>query len=110
MEDNTSEERYDPYANGDRCDNCDVEFADAGTGKRRCCGCCRGKCGICAEGVEAPARKGEGDEGIECCDCGVSFILTAKEKQWFQSKSLLLPRRCYACRQARKAERQRYEK
>ena len=46
------------------------------------------------------------DKTLQCLDCGASFTFTAEEQEFFQSKGYLNePKRCPACRQARKAER-----
>lgn len=46
------------------------------------------------------------DKTLQCADCGNSFTFTAQEQEFFQSKGYTNePKRCPACRQARKAER-----
>jgi CxxC-x17-CxxC domain-containing protein len=46
------------------------------------------------------------DKTLQCSDCGASFTFTAEEQEFFQSKGYTNePKRCLACRQARKAER-----
>ena len=46
------------------------------------------------------------DKTLQCSDCGNEFIFTAAEQEFFQSKGYTNePKRCPACRQARKAER-----
>ncbi len=46
------------------------------------------------------------DKTLQCSDCGTSFTFTAAEQEFFQSKGYTNePKRCPACRQARKAER-----
>ena len=46
------------------------------------------------------------DKQLQCSDCGVTFTFTADEQEFYQSKGYTNePKRCPACRQARKAER-----
>jgi CxxC-x17-CxxC domain-containing protein len=46
------------------------------------------------------------DKSLQCSDCGASFTFSAEEQEFFQSKGYTNePKRCQACRQARKAER-----
>ncbi len=46
------------------------------------------------------------DKTLECSDCGTSFTFSAEEQEFFQSKGYTNePKRCLACRQARKTER-----
>ena len=46
------------------------------------------------------------DKSLQCSDCGASFIFSAAEQEFFQSKGYTNdPKRCPSCRQARKAER-----
>ena len=46
------------------------------------------------------------DKSIQCSDCGVSFTFSAEEQELFQSRGYTNePKRCPACRQARKSER-----
>lgn len=45
------------------------------------------------------------DKEITCKDCGGSFIFTAGEQEFFQSKGFSEPVRCKPCRDARKAQR-----
>ena len=40
-----------------------------------------------------------------CRDCGKSFEITRAERIFFESRSLALPKRCPACRKARKEAR-----
>jgi len=39
---------------------------------------------------------------LHCCDCGQSFVFTAGEQVYFQSKGLSEPKRCKPCRELRK--------
>jgi len=46
------------------------------------------------------------DKSIQCSDCGTTFTFSAGEQEFFQSKGYTNePKRCPACRQARKSER-----
>jgi CxxC-x17-CxxC domain-containing protein len=46
------------------------------------------------------------DKSIQCADCGATFNFSAEEQEFFQSKGYTNePKRCPACRQARKSER-----
>ena len=46
------------------------------------------------------------DKTLQCSDCGNSFTFSSAEQEFFQSKGYTNePKRCPACRQARKTER-----
>jgi len=46
------------------------------------------------------------DKSLQCSDCGTTFTFSAEEQEFFQSKGYTNePKRCPACRQARKLER-----
>ena len=46
------------------------------------------------------------DKELQCSDCGATFTFSAEEQEFFQSKGYTNePRRCPACREARKARR-----
>ena len=46
------------------------------------------------------------DKSLQCSDCGVTFTFSAEEQEFFASKGYTNePKRCFTCRQARKAER-----
>ena len=46
------------------------------------------------------------DKSLECSDCGATFTFTAEEQEFFASKGYTNePKRCPACRQARKSQR-----
>ncbi|OLE53880.1 MAG: hypothetical protein AUG51_11225 [Acidobacteria bacterium 13_1_20CM_3_53_8] len=59
------------------------------------------------------------DREITCTECGTPFTFTEREQDFYREKNLSEPRRCKACRDARRAnfsgggggggERQRYE-
>ncbi len=46
------------------------------------------------------------DKQLKCSDCGADFTFSAEEQEFFQSKGYTNePKRCPACREARKAQR-----
>ena len=46
------------------------------------------------------------DKSLQCSDCGATFTFSAEEQEVFQSRGYTNePKRCPACREARKAER-----
>ena len=46
------------------------------------------------------------DKSLRCSDCGTTFTFSAGEQEFFQSKGYTNePKRCPACRQAKKSER-----
>ncbi|MDR1327680.1 MAG: zinc-ribbon domain containing protein [Heliobacteriaceae bacterium] len=47
------------------------------------------------------------DREISCLDCGESFPFTAEEQEFFAQKGYSEPKRCPACRAARKANSSR---
>ncbi len=46
------------------------------------------------------------DVQIECCDCKQFFLFAAGEQEFYASKQLTPPKRCKACRAAKKARRE----
>ena len=42
------------------------------------------------------------DKIIICQDCGQEFIFTEGEQKFYAEKNLITPKRCKACRDARK--------
>ena len=46
------------------------------------------------------------DQTIACKDCRVEFVFTAGEAQFYADKGFQVPRRCKACRAAKKAQDQ----
>ena len=45
------------------------------------------------------------DKTLTCCDCGNEFVFSASEQEFFAEKGFQNePRRCKACRDARKAQ------
>lgn len=59
--------------------------------------------------VKDAARRAswDGDTSIEkmCCDCGKVFEITRAERIFFESHNMALPKRCLACRKAKKEAR-----
>lgn len=54
--------------------------------------------------VETTARSG--DKVLTCRDCGVTFVFTVGEQEFYRQKGLLNdPQRCPSCRAARRRER-----
>ena len=60
------------------------------------------------------------DQEIICAECGTAFTFTEREQEYYRERNLSQPKRCKACRDARRAnfgsgarggggERQRYE-
>ncbi|GAH00739.1 unnamed protein product [marine sediment metagenome] len=46
------------------------------------------------------------DKTLQCSDCGATFTFSAEEQEFFQTKGYTNePKRCPACREARKAQR-----
>lgn len=45
------------------------------------------------------------DERIDCAECGASFVFTSAEAAFYREKNLTAPKRCKACRVARRAAR-----
>ena len=46
------------------------------------------------------------DKSLQCSDCGTTFTFSAEDQEFFHSKGYTNePKRCPACRQARKSER-----
>jgi CxxC-x17-CxxC domain-containing protein len=46
------------------------------------------------------------DKTLQCSDCGTSFTFTAEEQDFFATKGYTNePKRCPACRQAKRAQR-----
>lgn len=43
---------------------------------------------------------------LTCKDCGKEFYVTAGEAEYLRSKGFDMPKRCWDCRQKRKAERE----
>ena len=47
------------------------------------------------------------DKTLTCRDCGVQFVFTSGEQEFYQSRGLMNePSRCPDCRRARKSQRQ----
>jgi CxxC-x17-CxxC domain-containing protein len=46
------------------------------------------------------------DRSLQCFDCGATFVFSASEQEFYAAKGFSNdPKRCPACRQARKAQR-----
>lgn len=44
------------------------------------------------------------DQQLTCSDCGQSFTFTADDQEFFRERGFSTPKRCKACRQAKKFE------
>lgn len=44
------------------------------------------------------------NESRVCADCGAAWVLTQRQRDWFEAKRLMLPRRCEACRAIRRSQ------
>ncbi|MFZ0395433.1 MAG: CxxC-x17-CxxC domain-containing protein [Terracidiphilus sp.] len=44
------------------------------------------------------------DQQLMCSDCGQSFTFTAEDQEFFRDRGYSAPKRCKACRQAKKNE------
>ena len=44
-----------------------------------------------------------------CFDCGASYVLTADQQEWFHEKGYPFPKRCEACRAAKRERNARRE-
>ena len=44
------------------------------------------------------------DRDLVCGDCGETFVFTEKDQEFFASKGFQEPKRCPACRRARKGQ------
>ena len=45
-----------------------------------------------------------GDQQLLCSDCGQSFTFTSEDQDFFRDRGYSAPKRCKACRQAKKNE------
>jgi len=45
------------------------------------------------------------DIELTCADCGCNFVFSAEEQQFYAEKGFASPKRCNACRSARKKQR-----
>lgn len=48
-----------------------------------------------------------GDRLIDCLGCGVTFLFTAGEWDYYKDKNLKPPKRCGPCRRTRREDRER---
>lgn len=46
------------------------------------------------------------DRDLTCVDCGQTFVFTARDQEFFESKGFSDPKRCPECRRARKSMRE----
>jgi hypothetical protein len=42
---------------------------------------------------------------VACRDCNADFVITSGQRKWFIERDLSVPKRCPACRMARRQER-----
>ena len=47
------------------------------------------------------------DQQLMCSDCGQAFTFTAEDQEFFRERGYSAPKRCKACRQAKKNEQRR---
>lgn len=52
-----------------------------------------------------PQTTAEPGQTLICIDCKAPFVFSEGEMRFFQSKSLMIPKRCKACRVLKKAQR-----
>ena len=45
------------------------------------------------------------DQQLTCADCGEGYVWSASEQEFYKAKGYEQPKRCKACRQAKKAQR-----
>ena len=45
------------------------------------------------------------DIELTCADCGCTFVFSAEEQEFYAEKGFATPKRCPACRSARKKQR-----
>lgn len=48
----------------------------------------------------------EDNEDRQCRDCGATFTMSGRARDWFLMRNMMLPRRCRRCLDARRAERE----
>jgi len=41
----------------------------------------------------------------KCKECGIFFVISADEKQWYEDRGMQLPKRCEKCRKKRKVDK-----
>jgi CxxC-x17-CxxC domain-containing protein len=59
-----------------------------------------------ADHIELSESRGLADKTLVCRDCGITFVFTAGEQEFYQEKGLLhAPQRCPSCRANRRRER-----
>ena len=47
------------------------------------------------------------DKDLTCVDCNETFVFTGGEQEFFASKGFTEPKRCKACREKKKAQKER---
>jgi hypothetical protein len=50
------------------------------------------------------------DQTITCKDCRTDFVFTDGERKFYEDKGYQIPKRCKACRDARKAQNNQQER
>lgn len=50
------------------------------------------------------------DKKIICKDCGQEFIFTVNDQEFYQSHDFTEPKRCKACREIKKANKNKEQK
>ncbi len=61
--------------------------------------------GVMVASANPPAATDAEDMFVHCCDCGDEFIFTVGEQTFYRDRKLTIPpRRCPACRLARRKE------
>ena len=46
------------------------------------------------------------DKDLTCVDCNETFVFTGGEQEFFASKGFTEPKRCKACREKKKAQKE----
>ena len=46
------------------------------------------------------------EKTLTCADCGAEFVFSAEDQEFYASKGYSEPKRCPACRAAKKSQRQ----
>ena len=50
------------------------------------------------------------DKTLTCADCGAEFTFSAEDQKYYASKGYSDPKRCPACRAAKKAQRNQHRR
>ena len=48
------------------------------------------------------------EKTLTCADCGTEFVFSAEDQEFYASKGYSEPKRCPACRAAKKSQRQHF--